>query len=59
MPITRAELAKLDWIGILEKAIENRPTSWGFNPVAEWRNASDEIYFGVLKALKEEGILRE
>jgi hypothetical protein len=40
----RFELARLDWIKILDEAIKSRPTSWGKDIVCEWRNASDEVW---------------
>ena len=47
----------LDWMQILNKAIEGRKTSWNFgaynHPVIEWRNASDEVCVAVVKALEE------
>lgn len=46
------DLARLDWILILDSAIKGRKTSWNENPVREWRNASDEIYGAVVLALK-------
>ena len=49
----RDSLDKLDGIKILNQAIENRKTSWNNNPVAEWRNAGDEILFAVKKAFEE------
>lgn len=66
----RYEMAKLDWIKILDQAIKNRQTSWyGGNhtvasldgsfvpPVREWRNASDEIWCEVVKAMEEAKII--
>jgi hypothetical protein len=58
-PLTRGDLYKLDWIKILSKAIEGRPTSWNIKPVLEWRNASDEICFAVVNALEEEGLINK
>lgn len=46
-------LYKLNWIKILNEAIESRKTSWVKNPVIEWRNASDEILMAVIKSLKK------
>ena len=40
----RFDLARLDWIKILSRAIKSRPTSWGKDVVREWRNASDEVW---------------
>ena len=40
---------RLDWMHILQDAVEARPTSWGvqkgeeYAAVPEWRNASDEL----------------
>jgi hypothetical protein len=51
------ELHRLDWIQILYEAIKGRPTSWGKEPVTEWRNASDEVLFSLLHALQEKGII--
>lgn len=45
------ELYKLDWIKILQQAIEMRRTSWGDDVVREWRNASDEVCVAVVRAL--------
>lgn len=48
---------QLDWIQILQDAVEARPTSWGvqedeeYKAVAEWRNASDELIAPVWKNL--------
>lgn len=62
----QTELYQLDWIKILQKAIESRPTSWGYpdrkvetengfdHPVIEWRNASDELIRPIWKQLEEE-----
>ncbi len=47
---------RLDWIKILDTAIKNRRTSWGEDPVYEWRNASDEISYAVINAMEEAGI---
>jgi hypothetical protein len=41
----------LNWIKILNDAIKSRPLSWNDNPVREWRNASDEICFEVIRSL--------
>jgi predicted metal-dependent peptidase len=49
-------LAKLDWQAILRKAIESRPTSWGDNPVREWRNAGDTVYCALMAELKRRGV---
>jgi hypothetical protein len=51
------QLYTLDWIGILKAAIESRPTSWGDDPVREWRNASDEVCFALARALEAKGLL--
>ena len=47
------DLARLDWILILHNAIESRPTSWGERPVVEWRNASDEVWSALMRAMRE------
>lgn len=44
-------LYKLDWIQILNEAINSRPTSWAKDPVIEWRNASDQICSSTVTAL--------
>ena len=54
----RIELFQLDWIKILDRAIKMRPTSWKKDPVLEWRNASDEINFAVIRALEEKEIIK-
>lgn len=51
------ELALLDWIAILARAIESRPTSWGQDPVIEWRNASDEVCGALMQALEAKGLV--
>jgi len=48
-------LAKINWIEVLKKAIELRPTSWAERPVVEWRNASDTIFSALMIILREEG----
>lgn len=48
---------RLDWIKILDRAIKNRRTSWGEDPVYEWRNASDEICYAVIIAMEDAGII--
>lgn len=45
-------LTKLNWIKILDGAIKNRPTSWNDDPVREWRNASDEIWGSIMRAMR-------
>ena len=57
--ITKSELACLDWIKILDDAIENRPTSWSEFPVSEWKNASDETFMSVLKEMKKKGLIEK
>jgi len=52
-----SELYKLDWIKILDDAIEARPESWSDDPVNEWRNAGDTLHYALRKALKEKNIL--
>ena len=62
-----SKLYQLDWIQILQDAIEGRPNSWGYPtnpadpdngvsgyPVNEWRNASDQLIAPVWKRLKHE-----
>lgn len=51
------DLARLDWIKILDKAIKSRPTSWRKNPVIEWVNASDEVMLALIHELEDEGYL--
>jgi hypothetical protein len=51
-----AALHQLNWMQILRKAIDSRPSSWKPEPVWEWRNASDEVMFSVLWACYEAGI---
>ena len=50
-------LFRLDWIKILNEAIEGRRSSWGERPVLEWRNASDEVNCAVVNALEQAGLL--
>ena len=50
--ITKERLWRLDWIKILRRAIELRPSSWSDHPVIEWRNASDCLCIAVIDALK-------
>lgn len=53
-------LYHLDWIEIMQEAVETRPTSWGvqkgeeFKAVDEWRNASDTLISPVHKKLETE-----
>lgn len=58
------ELYKVNWIKLLKRSIERRPSSWGYPtdparpsknhyPISEWRNASDELCMEVVKALEE------
>jgi hypothetical protein len=53
----KQKLYNLNWIQILSNAIKSRPTSWNNEkfgtPVLEWRNASDEINYQVVKALEQ------
>jgi len=58
----KMQLYNLDWIKILDSAIKNRMTSWGCNTpkcfvVREWRNASDEILYSLLRELESKKIL--
>jgi len=62
----QTKLYQLDWIQILQEAIESRPSSWGYpdrnvetengfdHPVIEWRNASDELISPIWNQLEEE-----
>ena len=53
-------LYSLDWISIMQEAVEIRPSSWGvkkgeeYKAVNEWRNASDTLIKPVNDKLKEE-----
>lgn len=49
----RQQLYRLDWIVILQKAIEARHTSWGKDVVREWRNASDEVLNALMSVAEE------
>jgi hypothetical protein len=51
----RQILSEIDWKLVLKNAIENRPTSWGDNPVREWRNAGDTIYCALMNELRKRG----
>ena len=51
--ITKERLWRLDWIKILRRAIELRPTSWSDNPVREWRNAADCLCIAIIDTLKK------
>ena len=53
------EINKLDWIKILDDSIKSRSTSWGKNPVIEWRNASDEICGALIRALTRKGLIED
>jgi hypothetical protein len=59
----RQILHNLDWIKILDKAVNHRKTSWNFqgygHPVVEWRNASDEVCMAVINALEDKQILED
>lgn len=52
-------LYRLDWIKIMQEAVETRPSSWGvkkgeeYKAVNEWRNASDTLTKPVNDKLKE------
>lgn len=63
--LLHSKLYQLDWIQILQDAIEGRPNSWGYPtnpadpdkgiegyPVNEWRNASDQLIAPIWKQLK-------
>lgn len=41
----------------MSEAVKMRRTSWGADPVWEWRNASDEVLGAVSRALTEQGLL--
>ena len=56
-PIDRYAMMRLNWIKILEEAIQNRPTSWHHASVREWRNASNEICFGVIREMEEKKLI--
>jgi hypothetical protein len=51
-------LAPIDWRNILINAIKSRPSSWGENPVREWRNAGDTIYCALISELRKRGYVR-
>ena len=55
--IDRYAMMRLDWTHILDKAIKNRPLSWHKPTVREWRNASDEICFAVIREMEEKGLI--
>lgn len=53
-------LYQLDWIDIMQEAVETRPSSWGVEKgdehmaVDEWRNASDTLIRPIWKRLEQE-----
>ena len=53
----RIELYKLNWIKILNDAINDRKTSWSERPVREWRNAGDTVCFALIHALEDKGLI--
>lgn len=70
--LTADELRNLiwraDWAEIFQNAVEGRPSSWGFfdrpakpdeheYPVAEWRNAMDELKTAFYKHFEDKGFL--
>lgn len=55
--VIRVELMSLiDWIEVVDRAVKMRPTSWGENPIREWRNASDEIWYALASQAEAKGI---
>ena len=53
----KSRMYRLNWVKIIQRAVKSRPTSWGENPVVEWRNASDEVCYAVVDAMKKAGLL--
>lgn len=53
------DLYQLNWITILVEAIQSRQTSWGTDPVIEFRNASDEILGAMMRQAIEKGIFKD
>lgn len=51
-------LSNIDWLNILIGAVNNRKSSWGDNPVREWRNAGDTIYCALINELRKRGYVR-
>ncbi len=54
----KQEMFQLDWMKILNRAIESRRTSWGERPVQEWRNASDEVLGAVINAMQDKKLIQ-
>ena len=48
---------QLDWIKIMNNAINSRKTSWNDNPIREWRNASDEVCSALIRELEDKKII--
>lgn len=55
----RDEIERLNWIKILDSAIKSRPTSWREDPVFEYRNASDEVKWAIMRACYGAGIFND
>ena len=58
----KIQLYSLNWSKILYRAIESRRTSWGCNKkecfvITEWRNASDQVLYSLLRELEEKGLV--
>ena len=54
----KGKMYRLDWIEILRRAVDMRPTSFRSDPPFwEWRNASDEICYAVVHAMEDAGIV--
>lgn len=51
------QMARMNWPKILNAAIEGRRTSWGDEPVREWRNAGDEVFMAVINAMEQANII--
>jgi len=52
----RDDISKLNWARVLDEAIKSRPTSWKQDPVWEYRNASDEVKWAMMRACYETGV---
>lgn len=48
--LIRDQVARLNWIAILDEAIRMRPSSWPKHLLIEYRNASDEIEGALMRA---------
>lgn len=66
LTMLRTALYQLDWMQIVRKAVEGRPTSfglpngskaWQWPGISEWRNASDEILMAFIQAIQDAGIV--